>query len=145
IALVVWLYHRWSSFRSLVLFIALTALALLAFAAIALAHLQSQAVTVAATAALLISSNGVIAMLIPYAAEIYPVHLRGTGSGLIAAASKFGGIVGAGLGVLGFFGNFMLSAVLIAVPMAVSGVMLWRSGIETRGQGLEDIQEALQG
>ena len=70
IALVVWLYHRWSSFRSLVLFIALTALALLAFAAIALAHLQSQAVTVAATAALLISSNGVIAMLIPYAAEI---------------------------------------------------------------------------
>jgi hypothetical protein len=24
-------------------------------------------------------------------------------------------------------------------------VMLWRSGIETRGQGLEEIQEALQG
>ena len=143
IAVVVWLYHRWSSFRSLVLFIALTAVALLAFAAIAFAHLQSQAITVTATAALLVSSNGVIAMLIPYAAEIYPVHLRGTGSGLIAAASKFGGILGAGLGVLGFFGNFMLSALLIAVPMLVSGVMLWRSGIETRGQGLEDIQERL--
>jgi hypothetical protein len=27
--------------------------------------------------------------------------------------------------------------------MAVSGVMLRRSGIETRGQGLEDIQEQL--
>jgi hypothetical protein len=24
-------------------------------------------------------------------------------------------------------------------------VMLWRGGIETRGQGLEEIQEALQG
>jgi len=145
IALVVWLYYRWSSFRSLVLFIAFTALALLGFAAIGFNHLQSQAVTVAATAALLVSSNGVIAMLIPYATEIYPVHLRGTGSGVIAASSKFGGILGAGLGVLGLFGNFVLSALVIALPMAVSGVMLWRSGIETRGHGLEDIQDVLAG
>ena len=145
IAVVIWLYHRWSSFRSLVLFIALTALSLLAFAAMAALQLRSPAATIAATAALLISANGVIAMLIPYAAEIYPVHLRGTGSGAIAASSKFGGILGAGLGVLGFFGNFTLSALLIAVPMAVSAVMLLRGGIETRGQGLEDIQQALSG
>jgi len=137
------LYHRWSSFKSLVLFIGLTTLALLAFFAMGAAGLRSQAVTIAATSALLVSVSGVIAMMIPYAAEVYPVHLRGTGSGLIAAASKFGGILGAGLGVLGFFGNFMLSAMLIAVPMAVSGLMLLRSGIETRGQGLEDIQEQL--
>lgn len=143
IGVVIWLYHRWSSFKSLVLFIALTALALLAFFAMGLAGLHSETATITATAALLVSVSGVIAMLIPYAAEIYPVHLRGTGSGVIAAASKFGGILGAGLGVLGFFGNFMLSALLIAVPMAISGVMLWRSGIETRGQGLEEIQEAL--
>ena len=97
----------------------------------------------AATAALLVSISGVIAMMIPYAAEIYPVHLRGTGSGVIAASSKFGGILGAGLGVLGFFEHFAWSALLIAVPMAVSGIMLWRNGIETRGQGLEDIQQML--
>jgi putative MFS transporter len=143
IGIVIWLYHRWSSFKSLVLFIALTTLALLAFFAMGLAGLRSATVTIAATAALLVSVSGVIAMLIPYAAEIYPVHLRGTGSGVIAAASKFGGILGAGLGVLGFLGNFMLSALLIAVPMAISGAMLWRSGIETRGQGLEEIQEQL--
>ncbi|WP_159017450.1 MFS transporter [Cognatiluteimonas profundi] len=144
IGVVIWLYHRWSSFKSLVLFIGLTTLALLAFFAMGSGGVHSQAVTMAATVALLVSVSGVIAMLIPYAAEIYPVHLRGTGSGVIAASSKFGGILGAGLGVLGFFGNFALSAVLIAVPMAISGVMLWRSGIETRGQGLEDIQDALQ-
>ena len=40
---------------------------------------------------LLVSASGVIAMLIPYAAEIYPVQLRGSGSGLVAAGSKFGG------------------------------------------------------
>ncbi len=144
IGIVIWLYHRWSSFKSLVLFIALTTLALLAFFALGVAGVRSAGATSAATAALLVSVSGVIAMLIPYAAEIYPVHLRGTGSGVIAAASKFGGILGAGLGVLGFFGNFMLSALMIAVPMMVSGVLLWRSGIETRGQGLEDIQDALQ-
>jgi len=126
------------------LFIVLTALALLAFFAMGVAGVRSPAATIAATVALLVSVSGVIAMMIPYAAEIYPVHLRGTGSGVIAAASKFGGILGAGLGVLGFLANFQLSALLIALPMAVSGVMLWRSGIETRGQGLEEIQDALQ-
>jgi ABC-2 type transport system permease protein len=35
------------------------------------------------------------------------------------------------------------SALLIAVPMAVSAVMLARCGIETRGQGLEAIQHSL--
>jgi putative MFS transporter len=143
IGVVIWLYHSWSSFKSLVLFIGLTALTLLVFFAMVTAGVHSKAATIAATVALLVSVSGVIAMLIPYAAEIYPVHLRGTGSGVIAASSKFGGILGAALGVLGFFGNFALSALLIAVPMAISGVMLWRSGIETRGQGLEDIQDAL--
>jgi hypothetical protein len=115
----------------------------LAFFAMGLERLRSATVTIAATAGLLVSVSGVIAMLIPYAMEIYPAHLRGTGSGVIAAASKFGGILGAGLGVLGLLGNFMLSALLIAVPMAISGVLLWRGGIETRGQQLEDIQEQL--
>lgn len=143
IAVVVWLYQRWSSIRSLVLFIALSALALLAFAAMGAMRLESAAATTAVTAALLVSVSGVIAMLIPYATEIYPVQLRGTGSGVVAASSKFGGILGAGLGVLGFFEHFALSALLIAVAMAVSAAMLLRSGIETRGQRLEEIQETL--
>lgn len=143
IALVIWLYHRWSSYKALVLFIALTTLALLAFFAMGAMGLRSEPATVVATAALLVSVSGVIAMLIPYAAEIYPVHLRGTGSGVIAASSKAGGILGAGLGVFGFFDAFALSALLIALPMAVTGAMLWRAGIETRGVRLEDIQAAL--
>jgi putative MFS transporter len=130
--------------RALGLFIGLVALCLLAFGLMGWLQLQSQALTVAATAALLISTSGVIAMLIPYAAEIYPVHLRATGAGMIAASSKLGGILGAGLGVLGFFDHFALSALVIALPMAVSGLMLWRSGIETRGRSLEDIEAAMQ-
>jgi putative MFS transporter len=143
IAAVIWLYHRWSSVRTLVLFIALTTLSLLAFATMAYTGLRSPQATIACTAMLLVSVSGVIAMLIPYAAEIYPVHLRGTGSGVIAASSKFGGILGAGFGVLGLLGQFTVSAVMIAVPMAVSAVLLWRAGIETRGERLEDIQKRL--
>ena len=143
IAVVVWLYQRWSSVRTLVLFIALTALALLAFLAIEVGHVQNTMATVVATVALLIGISGVIATMIPYSAEIYPVHLRGTGSGMIAASSKAGGILGAGLGVLGLFGNFTLSAIVIAVPMVISGLMIARSGIETRGHALEAIQRAM--
>jgi putative MFS transporter len=143
IAVVVWLYHRWSSFKSLVLFIALTTGALLAFCLMAWIGIRSAAATMTAAVALLVSVSGVIAMLIPYAAEIYPVQLRGTGSGVIAASSKFGGILGAALGVVGFFEHFVLSALLIAVPMAISGALLLVSGIETRGFALEDIQQKL--
>ena len=145
IALVVWLYQRWSSIKCLVLFIALTALALLAFCAIALLDLRLVAATITATVLLLVAISGVIATMIPYAAEIYPVHLRGTGSGLIAASSKAGGILGAGLGVLGLFDHFALSALAIAVPMAIAAILLLRAGIDTRGQRLEEIQVALSG
>lgn len=144
IAVTVWLYHRWSSIGALVLFIGLTTLSLLAFCAMGWLQIRSQPATVAATAALLVSVSGVIAMLIPYAAEIYPVALRATGSGLIAASSKLGGIFGAGLGLIGFFDHFAMSALLIALPMAVSGAMLWRAGVDTRGRSLEAIQSALR-
>lgn len=143
IGVVIWLYYAWSSFRSLVLFVGLTGLSLLAFALMGWLQVRSEALTVGCTVALLVTISGVIAMLIPYAAEIYPVHLRGTGSGVVAASSKLGGILGAGLGVLGFFGHFAASALLIALPMMVAGVLLLRSGIETRGRRLEEIERAM--
>ncbi|HEX5960062.1 MAG TPA: MFS transporter [Rhodanobacteraceae bacterium] len=144
IAVVVWLYQHWSSFKSLVLFMALTVIALLVFAAIEVGGLRAQALTITATVLLLIAISGVIATMIPYSAEIYPVHLRGTGSGLVAAGSKAGGILGAGLGVAGVFDSFLVSALVIAVPMACAGAMLWRGGVETSGHDLEDIQRDLR-
>jgi putative MFS transporter len=139
--LVIALYHRWSSIRTLVLFIALATASMLAFFALGHAGAPSTAAMTAATVLLLISTSGVIATLIPYAAEIYPVHLRATGSGIIAACSKLGGILGAGLGVLGLFGDLATSALLIALPMAISAILLMRSGVDTRGRRLEEIHE----
>ena len=139
----IWLYHHWSTIRSLVLFIALTGLSLIAFAAIAWLQLNSITATTIATVALLVSSSGLIAMLIPYATEIYPVHARGTGAGAIAAGSKFGGIMGAALGVAGFFEHLAIAAILVALPMLASILLLARHGPETRGKTLENIQHQL--
>lgn len=83
---------------------------MLTFFSLGLAQVQSTLAMANTTALLLVSSSGVLAMLLPYAAEIYPVHLRGTGSGVVAASSKFGGILGTGFGVLGVFSHFTVSA-----------------------------------
>jgi len=141
--IVIWLYHRWSSIKALVTFIGLTTASLILFFVLGKAGMQSITAMAFATALLLLSASGVIAMLIPYAAEIYPVHLRATGSGIIAASSKFGGILGAAFGVLGVFGNLALSALLIAIPMFISAILLARNGIDTRGKRLEEIQSAV--
>lgn len=139
IAVVVWLYHAWSSIRTLVGFVALTTASLLLFFALGTLGLASATALVAATALLLISVSGVIAMLIPYAAETYPVHLRGTGSGLVAASSKAGGILGAACGMLGLFEDLTHSALVTALPLAVFALLLLRSGVDTRGRRLEEI------
>jgi putative MFS transporter len=141
---VIWLYHRWSTIKTLVAFIGLSSLSLAAFFVLGRLGVTSTAALALATAALLVSASGVIATLIPYASEIYPVHLRATGSGLIAAGSKLGGILGAVLGVAGVFGKVSLAALLIAVPMALAAVLLARSGIDTRGRRLEDIQRLIE-
>lgn len=143
IVVVILLYHRWSSIRTLVLFIMLTVASLLAFFIMEWAQVRSPATLVAATVLLLISATGVIAMLIPYAAEIYPVHLRATGTGLVAASSKAGGILGAAFGVLGLFNNIEQSALLIAIPMGAAAILLHYSGVDTRGRRLEDIGASL--
>jgi putative MFS transporter len=145
ILLVIWLYHSWSSIRTVVAFIALSAASLLGFFLLGYLGIGSVSAMVLATVALLVSASGVIATLIPYASEIYPVHLRATGAGVIAASSKLGGILGAGLGVVGLFANVSLSALAIAAPMLVAALLLARNGIDTRGRGLEEIQGLLTG
>jgi putative MFS transporter len=142
---VIWLYHRWSTIKTLVTFIGLSCASLLGFFLLGYLGVGSTAAMVVATVALLVSASGVIATLIPYASEIYPVHLRATGSGVIAAGSKLGGILGAGFGVIGLFGNVSLAALVIAAPMAVAALLLARNGIDTRGRRLEEIQGLLDG
>lgn len=143
VGLVIWLYHRWNSIYTLTLFVGLTATALLLFALCAMLNLLTVPLLTLLTALLLVSASGVIAMLIPYASEIYPVQLRGTGAGLVAASSKVGGILGTLLGVAGLFDLLAASAIAISVPLAIAALLLFKSGIDTRGLHLEDIHSAI--
>jgi len=137
--LVTWMYHRWSTYRTLALFALVTAAALGGFSLLGSGASQSGAWFSALTIVLLISTSGVIAMLIPYATEIYPVQVRGTGSGIVAGSSKLGGIVATGLGVTGFFAGLAGSAIGVALPLAAAAAVLAMKGIETRGRSLEEI------
>ncbi|MAT50278.1 MAG: MFS transporter, partial [Porticoccaceae bacterium] len=140
---VIWLYHKWSSIKSLVLFNLLTAASLAVFSAMNLLGVHSPHAVMLATALLLISASGVVAMLIPYAAEIYPVQIRGTGTGLVASSSKAGGIVGALLSMLGVFSDLSISAIIIMAPILGFTLLLFLSGVDTRGRTLEEINANL--
>ncbi|WP_276321889.1 MFS transporter [Burkholderia stabilis] len=142
-AIAIWLYHRWSSIKALVLFIVLTSAALLTFFLLDLLHVRSTTAIALVTAAMLMGSSGIISMLIPYAAEVYPTHSRGTGTGLIAASSKLGGVLGACLVALGGgkLDQLFASPILVTVPLIVAAMLLVRYGVETRGRSLEDVND----
>jgi putative MFS transporter len=143
--LVAYLYGLWSSKKSMVLYAALTSLTLVGFAVVGpTGAAGNQMVLGALVILLLVSSGGVISMLSPYTAEVYPTELRGTGSGLAAGSSKLGGILGPPIaaGVLAIAPGFAAPALVVAAPMAVAAVVLGTKGIETRGRRLEEITKA---
>ena len=139
--LVAWLYGKWSSKKSMVAFALATALALVGFAVIDPGSRGEPSVWLTPLMVLLlVSSGGVISMLSPYAAEVFPTHLRGTASGVAAGSSKLGGIVAPGTmaALASMEPGFTLIGFTFAVPLVISAAMVAFSGIETRGRHLED-------
>lgn len=128
------LYARWSSRKAMCLYAAATALVLVGYAVLRPERPGHGGAIVVLTALLLIASGGMVALLAPYATEVYPTALRATGSGVAAAGSKAGGL----------FGPLLLSsaprleglALVSAVPLVAAGLVLWRHGTETRGKPL---------
>ncbi|MHB8535828.1 MAG: MFS transporter [Sulfuricaulis sp.] len=139
---VTFLYHSWSSKKTLLLFVTLTVLALLGFAAIGASVSQGQWLLMLLTVILLVASGGVIAILLPYSAEIYPLRVRATGAGIVAGSSKLGGVLGVGFGVPAVVSGVAASALVAAVPLVLAVVILGIRAVETRGHRLEDISLA---
>ncbi len=141
--LVAYLYGHWSSRKSMVAYAMLAALALVGFAILTPGdNGENRALLTPLLVLLLTSSGGVIAMLSPYTAEVYPTSLRGTGSGLAAGSSKIGGVLGPPLiaAVLVWSPGFTAAGLVVAAPMVVAAVALAVKGIETRGRRLEEIE-----
>jgi putative MFS transporter len=142
--LVAYLYGYWSSRKTMMLFAALTGGTLLLFAAVDPgAGGERTGLLMPLMVLLLVGSGGVISMLSPYTAEVYPTRLRGTGSGFSAGCSKVGGIMAPLVALtLSNFPGFGVIGVLAAAPVLLSTLMLAVGGIETRDRPLEEMSDA---
>jgi putative MFS transporter len=134
-----WTYSRISSKWTLVLNILLT-LAGLVGALLPAPILSWPPLLVAVIAMLIVGSNGTIAVLLPYAAENYPLGIRGRATGLVAGASKFGGVAVQGLALLGFIPTLGGAALVLLAPMGISAALVAWAGRETRGRSLRELE-----
>ena len=130
-------YARWSSRRAMLTYAVVTGLVLLLFGALDPSGPGHGALLVALISLLLSGAAGMIAMLAPYAAEVYPTTLRATGSGVAAASSKVGGMLGPLL--LTTAPRIGTLAFVSAVPVAAAAYALWRTGVETAGRPLVEV------
>lgn len=144
--LVTWLYGRWRTRASIGTFALMSALALIVLGLL-IGNTGSGLAIGALAIVLLVGINGSNAMLSVYTSEVYPTTVRGRGTGLVAAATKLGGLLGpqvvALILILG--GGATTTAWIMAGPLCLGGIILWRKGVETRERSLADIQQAMQG
>jgi putative MFS transporter len=139
IMLAAWFYSHFSSKWTLVGTILLT-FAGLAGALLPAATLGWTPLLIGVIAILMVGANGMIAVLLPYAAENYPLAIRGKATGLIAGTSKAGGVVVQGFALVGFIPTFGATAIMLMAPMSVSAVLIAIAGRETRGRSLQTLE-----
>lgn len=139
IALTAWLYSQWSTRWTLVAMMAVM-LAGLVGALLPAPLLARPAVLISVITLLVIGTNGLIAVLLPYAAEITPLARRGSGTGLVAGASKFGGVAVQGCALAGFIPTLGGAALVLTAPTVAAMVLLAWVGRETRGQSLAALE-----
>jgi putative MFS transporter len=132
-------YARLSSKWTLVATIILTLVGLVgALLPAALLHWEPLLIAIIAT--LIIGTNGTIAVLLPYTAENYPLGMRGRATGLVAGASKFGGVSVQLAALAGFIPTLVGAAAALLVPTAFSAGMIAWAGRETRGRSLRELE-----
>jgi len=130
------LYSRWSTKWALATMIAVTLAGLMLVLRLELAGIGSPVLPVAL---LIVGTNGIIAIVLPYAAESFPLRVRARATGWVAACTKAGGLVAQGLTISGVTLSMGLSSLLVMIPTALSlGLFAW-FGVETRGRDLRDL------
>lgn len=91
-------------------------------------------------ALLIVGINGIFAMLLPYAAESYPLQVRGRATGWVAACTKAGGLAAQLLGLLGLVPGLAWAAVLALVPVLLALFLVVRYCTKTRGRDVRDLE-----
>ena len=140
VLLVAWLYNVWSSRRSLLLTILVTTVGLGLILLRGTRSLHWLTSPVVPVTLLIIGTNGIISVLLPYAAESYPLRIRGRATGLVAGASKAGGLVAQLLGILALVPALDIAAGCLAIPCVLSMLLLLLLGDETHSHDLQGLE-----
>jgi putative MFS transporter len=138
---VAYLYSRWSTKWSVVATLGVTILGLILLLRLELAGAGSPVIPVGL---LIVGSNGLIAVLLPFTAESFPLHIRGRSTGWVAACSKLGGVFAQLLSIAAIIPALSVAALGAIVPTALGMVMIAVFGRETRGRDLRTIDRPLQ-
>jgi MFS transporter, putative metabolite:H+ symporter len=129
-------YAAWSSKWSVVGSIAITIAGLLGVLQVEFAGGGSPVLPVAL---LIVGTNALIAMLLPYTAESFPLRIRGRTTGTVAACSKAGGVFAQLLAILALVPPLSLVSAIIMVPTVGALILVASFGRETRGRDLRDL------
>ncbi|MDH6128775.1 MFS transporter [Kitasatospora sp. GP82] len=142
--LTAWMYGVWGSRKTIIAVAAATGVTLMGFvfAGDALAH-----ETTLLSLLLVVPLSGVssvVAVMIAYAAEVYPTLVRSRGTGLAAAMTKAGGVLILSLTVAAAaIPSITTTAVIGAIPLFLAVLMLLWIGPETRQRRLEEISRGV--
>jgi MFS transporter, putative metabolite:H+ symporter len=141
VAIAAFLYSRWSTKGALLVMVGVMALGLLTLM-LRQSGFPAASNPVLALTLLILGSTGVISVLLPYAAENYPLRIRGRATGWVAGCSKSGGLICQGLGALALVPAIGASAIAIAVPTAISLGLIAACCRETRGRDLRELESS---
>ena len=134
--LVAYFYSRWSTKWSVVGSIAVT---LAGLAGVLWLEFTGQGSPVLPVALLIVGTNGLVAMLLPYAAESFPLRIRGRTTGTVAACTKAGGMIAQFLAILALVPPLDVVSLISIVPTILALVLVAVFGKETRGRDLRDL------
>jgi putative MFS transporter len=134
--IVAYLYSRWSTKWSLVTSLAVTLAGLMGLLWLELTGAGSPVLPVAL---LIIGTNALIAMLLPYTAESFPLRIRGRTTGTVAACTKAGGMLAQLLAMLASIPPLAIVCLVIIVPTVAAVFLVGLFGKETRGRDLREL------
>jgi putative MFS transporter len=133
------MYSRWSTKWTFVTMVSLTLLGLIW---VMLLESHPGANPVWPIGLLIIGSNGIIAVILPYASETYSVKIRGRATGWVAACTKGGGVLAQALSIAALAPTLGVAALIIIAPIFITLSLFVYFGTETRGLDIRHLERS---
>jgi putative MFS transporter len=94
-------------------------------------------------ALLIIGVNGIIAIVLPYTAESFPLRVRGRATGWVAACTKGGGVIAQALSITKLVPPIGIVAGAVVLPVLAALALVAWFGRETKGSDLRQLDEVM--